>query len=80
MPRHFWKIAIVTRVLHSGDSEIKGAILRIKKTNAILKHLVNKLFLIEYTYRDTNQTDKARKQKLRSEAAVTGELKRKYEF
>ena len=80
VPRHFWKIAIVARVLPSGDSEIKGAILRIKKTNAILKHLVNKLFLIEYTYRDTNQTDKARKQKLRSEAAVTGELKRKYEF
>ena len=78
--RHFWKIAIVTRVLPSWDSEIKGAMVRIKRTNAILKCPVNKLSPIEYTYHDTNKTDKARKQNLRWEAAVTGELKRKYEF
>ena len=64
VPRHFWKIAMVTRV-PSKDSEIKGAIVRIKKTNAMLKYPVKKLFPIEYTYRDTTQTDKARKQKLR---------------
>ena len=49
-----------------------------KRPNAILKHLVNKLFPTEYKYHDTNQTDKAREQKLRREAAVIGELKRKY--
>ena len=65
VPRHFLKIAIPIGVLHSRDSEIKGAIVGIKKTNAILKRLVNKLFLIEYTYHDTNQTDKTREQKLR---------------
>ena len=79
MPRHFWIIAIVTGVLPSRDSEIKGAIVRIKKTNAILKCPGNKLFPIEYTYHDANQTHKAREQKLRWEAAVTGELKWKYE-
>ena len=79
MPRHFWKIVIVTGVLSSRYSEIKGAIVRIKKTNAILKRPVNKLFPTEYTYHDTNQTDKAREQKLRREAAVIGELKRKYD-
>ena len=52
--------------------------MRIKKANAILKRPVNKLFLTEYTYHETNQTDKAREQKLRREAAVIGELKRKY--
>ena len=52
----------------------------IKKTNAILKRPVNKLFPIESTYHDTNQTDKAREQKLRWEVAAIGELKRKYEF
>ena len=31
----------------------------------------SKLFPSEYTYHDTNQTDKAREQKLRREAAVT---------
>ena len=80
VPRRFWKMAIVTGILPSRDSEIKGAIGRIKKTNPILKHPINKLFPIEYTYHDTNQTDKARAQKLRWEAAVIGELNRKYEF
>ena len=65
VPRHFWKIVIVTGVYPGRDSEIKGAIVRIENTNAILKRPVNKLFPIEYTYHDTNQTDKAREQKLR---------------
>ena len=65
MPRRFWKIAIVTGVLLSRYSETKRAIVRIKKTNGIFKRPVNKVFPIEYTYHDTNQTDKAREQKLR---------------
>ena len=60
MPRNFWKIVIVTEVLPSRDSGIKGAIVRIKKTNAIFKRPMNKPFPTEYTYHDTNQTDKAR--------------------
>ena len=59
LPKHFWRIAMVTRVLPNRDSEIKGAIVRIAKTNTILKRLVNKLFAVENTYHDTNQTDKA---------------------
>ena len=47
VPRHFWRIAIVTRVLPSRDSEIRGAMVRIAKTNAILKHPVNNLFAVE---------------------------------
>ena len=39
--RHFWRIAIVTLVLLSRDSEIRGAIVRIAETNAILKRPVN---------------------------------------
>ena len=57
----------------------EGAIVRIKKANAILKRTVNKLFPIEYTNHDTNQADKAREQKLRWKAVVIGELKRNYE-
>ena len=59
LPKHFWRIAIVTRELPSRDSEITGAIVRITKTNTILKRPVNKLFAVENTYHDTNQTDKA---------------------
>ena len=52
--------------------------MRIAKTNAILKRPVNKLCPMENTCPDTKQTDKARKQNLRREAPVIGELKRKY--
>ena len=66
VPRHFWRIAIVTRVLPSRDSEIRGAIVRIAKANTILKHPVNKLFAVQNTYHDTNQTDKTRHKEIAS--------------
>ena len=50
VPRHLLRIAIVTR----GDSEIRGAMVRIAKTNTILKRPINKLFAVENTYHDTN--------------------------
>ena len=42
----------------------KGVIVRIKKANSILKINVKKLFQFQHKYHDTNQTDKAREQKL----------------
>ena len=60
MPRHIWQIAIVTGVLPSRDSEVNGSIVRIAKTNAILKRPVNKLFRVKNTYHDTIKIDKAR--------------------
>ena len=56
--------AIITGVLPSRDSEIKGAIVIMAKTNIILKSPVNKLFPTEFTYHDTNQTGKASEKKL----------------
>ena len=79
VPIHFWRIAIVTGVLPSRDSEIKGAIVRIAQTNTILKRPLNKLFTAESTYYDANQTGKAKKQKFRREPVVIDEEKRKYE-
>ena len=52
--RHFCRIAIATQVLTSRDSEIRQAIVRIAKTNTILKRSVYKLFAVENTY-DTKQ-------------------------
>ena len=80
MLRHVWRIVIVTGVLPSRDSEIRRVIIRIVKANKILKRPRNKLFLIDNTYQDTNQADNAREQKLKQEATITGELKRKYEY
>ena len=58
---------------------MKGAIVRMPKTNAIFKHPISKFFTFENTYLDTKQRDKKREQKLRREIAVIGELKMKYE-
>ena len=59
VPRHFRRIAIVLpRVLPMRNSEIRGTIVRIVKTNTILKRPVNILFAVENTYHDTKQTDK----------------------
>ena len=74
---HFFP-AIVTGVLLSRYSEIRGAIVRTAKITTILKRPVNKLFTVKNT-NGTNQAVKARRQKLRREAAVIGELKMKYE-
>ena len=65
VPRHFWRIAIVTGVLPGRDSELRGAIVRMAKINTILKRPVNKLFTVENTHHDTNETDKARGQKVK---------------
>ena len=46
VPRHFWGIAIVTGVLTCRDSEIRGEIVRMAKTNTILKRSVNKSNLL----------------------------------
>ena len=77
-PDTFGELSL-TGVLPSRDSEIRGAIARIANINAVLKGLVNKIFPIENTYQDTNQTGTTRQQNVRQESAVTGKLKRKYE-
>ena len=59
VPRHFWKISIVTRVSPSKESEIRGVIVRIGKTNTIPKCPISKLFAVENAFHDTNQTDEA---------------------
>ena len=59
VPKDFWRIAIVTQLLPIRDSELRGAILRIAKTNTISKRPLNNLFPVENIYCDTNQTDKA---------------------
>ena len=71
---------LLTGVLLSRDSEKRGAIAGITKTNAIFKRPVNKLLPFENTYQDTKQTSMARQQMLRREAPVVCELKRKYEY
>ena len=41
MPRHFYRIALVTGVLPSRESEEREALVRVVKTNTILEHPIN---------------------------------------
>ena len=68
--RHFWRVAIVTGVLRSRNSETKRS--DSEKQASIPSRNSHK-------YHDTNQTDNARERKLRWETAVSGTLKRKYD-
>ena len=49
MPRPIWRITIVTGVLPSRDSEIREAVMRMTKTNTILKRPLNKLITVKNT-------------------------------
>ena len=66
-------------ITYSRDSEIRAAIARIAKTNTIPKRSLNKLFTVENTYNDTNQTGEAMGQKLRREEGVIEKQRMKYE-
>ena len=66
VPRHFWKISIVRRVLPCRDYEMRGVIVRIEKTNTILKRPVHKLFVVDNTYHGANQKDKASNKEIAS--------------
>ena len=57
---------VATLVLPSRDSEIRREIVRITKANTILKRNVNKVFAVENTYHDTNQTDEANHKEIAS--------------
>ena len=58
---------LLTGVLHSRDSEIRGAIVWISKTNVIIKRSINKLFpLKKYIKNQPNGYDKGTKVKARN--------------
>ena len=46
---------MVTQVLPSRDSEIRGAIVRIAKTNTILKRPIKKIFAVDHIMTLTKQ-------------------------
>ena len=58
VPRYFWRISILTGASPSRDSEIKGEIVRIAKTNSILKRRVNNIHIMTLT-RQIRQENKS---------------------
>ena len=73
--RSSWRLVKVEKLIESNDKQIRGAIVRVSKTNKLVTRPVNKLYLVErFSCEDIDvSTNKSPR-----EAAVIGELKRKY--
>ena len=78
-PRHLWKLGKITRIIYGNDNKIRGAELKIGRTNAIINRPVNKLYPLE-SYR-TNEINKDKENDIprpKRNAAIVGEVKRKF--
>ena len=74
-----WRLGIVTELETGRDNHIRGALVRIPKTNSVLKRPVSKLYPIECcSQKDENNREEIERTRPRREAAVFGELKRQY--
>ena len=71
-PRSSWRLAKVEKLIESSDKQIRGAIVRVSKTNELVTRPVNKLYLIE---RFSGEDIDVNTNKPVREAAVIGELK-----
>ena len=49
-PRSSWRLAKVENLIESNDKQIRGAVVRVSKTNKLLSRPVNKLYLVERFY------------------------------
>ena len=80
--RSMWRVGLVEELLQGKDGQIRGAKVRVPKTNSILKRPVNKLYLVE-RMKDTdtevdNEMINITDDRSRREAAILGEIKRKF--
>ena len=74
-PRLSWRLAKVGKLIESNGKQIRGAIVRVSKTNKLVTRPLNKLYLVERF--SCEEIDVNTNKPLR-EAAVIGELKWKY--
>ena len=80
--RPMWRVGIVEELLQGKEGQIRGAKVRVPKTNSNLKRPVNKLYLVE-RMKDTvievdNEVINITDGRLRRGAAILGEVKRKF--
>ena len=80
--RPMWRVGIVEELLQEKEGQIRGAKVRVPKTNSNLKRPVNKLYLVE-RMKDTvievdNEVINITDGRLRRGAAILGEVKRKF--
>ena len=82
--RHLWRVGKIVKLISSEDGKIRGAEVKLGKTNAIIKRPVDKLYpLVTHTSKEecvdnTPFTVEPRTRPKRKAAGV-GELRRKFE-
>ena len=80
--RSMWRVGIVEKLLQGKDGQIRGVKVRVPKTNSILKRPVNKLYLVERMKETVteveNEVINITDGRSRREAAILGEIKRKF--
>ena len=80
-PRTLWKMGIIEDVIKGSDRHTRGAVVRISKSNSLIKRPVNLLYPIEYkeslNVEQEVFDEECNQQPSRREAAIIGELKRK---
>ena len=77
LPRSMWRVGIVEELYKGEDDKVRGAAVRIPKTKSLLKRPVNRLYPIE-SIRESDVNKDNVNSKPRREAAVMGELKRRF--
>jgi len=75
-PRQQWKMGRIIELLTSKDNRIRSAKVIIGKTRNIIDRPINRLYPIEYS-NETN-IEQSIDRRPRREAALIGELKRKF--
>ena len=76
-PRHLWKLAIVTELIHGRDNVIRGAKLKLG-SGSIVQRPLNKLYLLEIHDGTNERNDESKAyERPKRKAAELGEMKRK---
>ena len=86
-PRHLWRIGRVIELIKSkSDNEVRGASVKVPRTGRTVQRPTNKLIPIECigSRLQNNDTDRYKSvpaplQRSRRNAAIVGELKRRFE-
>ena len=81
-PRSTWKMGIVVEVIKGKDDNVRGAIVRVPKSSSSITRPICKLYhvesLREYSDETVTVNDNTIKERPKREAAILGNIKRKF--
>jgi len=78
-PRCTWKMGVILETIKGKDNNVRGAKVRITKTNSTIIRPINKLYPIEYTSdSDSSEQLVNSKERPKRQAAIIGDIRRKF--